>query len=111
MVRPDAVFSGAAGVSFGNVKRNYFHGPGFNYTNLNLYKDFPLGAEKARYVEIRLEAYNAFNHANFGRAGRQLHGRARLLRGRYAVLGSTTADYNGDPTPGRAVQLVAKFYF
>jgi DNA-binding HxlR family transcriptional regulator len=52
--------------SFGNVKRNFFHGPGFNYTNLSLYKDFPLGAEKARYVEIRLEAFNAFNHANFG---------------------------------------------
>ena len=28
--------------TFGNVKRNFFHGPGYNYTNLALFKDFPL---------------------------------------------------------------------
>ena len=28
--------------SFGNVGRNFFNGPGYNYTNFQLYKDFPL---------------------------------------------------------------------
>jgi hypothetical protein len=97
--------------TFGNVKRNYFHGPGFNYTNLNLYKDFPLGAEKARYLEIRLEAYNAFNHANFAEPDGNFTDGPGFFGVVTAVQGSTTADYNGDPTPGRAVQLVAKFYF
>jgi hypothetical protein len=96
---------------FGNVKRNFFHGPGFNYTNLSLYKDLPLGADKARYVEIRLEAFNAFNHANFG----QPDGNYTDGPGRFGVVtsvrGSTTADPNADPQPGRAVQLVAKFFF
>ena len=68
--------------SLGNVKRNFFHGPGFNYTNLSLYKDFPLGAEKARYVEIRVEAFNAFNHANFGQPdGNYTDGPGILWRG------------------------------
>ncbi len=97
--------------SLGNVKRNFFHGPGFNYTNLSLYKDFPLGAEKSRYIEIRLEGYNAFNHANFnGPDGNYTDG-AGYFGVVTSVAGSTTADYNGDPTGGRAVQLVGKFYF
>jgi hypothetical protein len=28
--------------TFGNVKRNLFHGPGFNYSNLEVYKNPPL---------------------------------------------------------------------
>lgn len=52
--------------TFGNVKRNFFHGPGFNYSNFEVYKDIPVGGlESSRYVQLRLEAYNAFNHANF----------------------------------------------
>jgi hypothetical protein len=96
--------------TFGNVKRNYFHGPGFNYTNLTVYKDFPLGAEKSRYIEIRMEAFNAFNHANFGPPD------SNYTDGQFfgvvsSVVGSTTADYNTDPQPGRSVQLVGKFFF
>jgi len=70
-----------------------------------------LGAEKARYLEIRLEAYNAFNHANFAEPDGNFTDGPGFFGVVTAVQGSTTADYNGDPTPGRAVQLVAKFYF
>jgi hypothetical protein len=28
-----------------------------------------------------------------------------------SVAGSTTADLNSDPEPGRAIQLVGKFFF
>jgi hypothetical protein len=97
--------------SFGDVKRNFFHGPGFNYTNLSLYKDFPLGAEKARYIEIRLEAFNAFNHANFaGPDGNYTDGPG-FFGVITAVTGTNTADVNGDPQPGRAIQLAGKIYF
>ena len=97
--------------SFGNVKRNFFRGPGFNYTNLSLYKDFPLGAEKARYIEIRMEAFNAFNHANFGQPDGNYTDGSGFFGVITSVAGSTTADLNSDPQPGRAVQLVGKFFF
>ena len=96
--------------TFGDVKRNFFHGPGFNYTNLIVYKDFPIGEQKSRYVEIRLEAFNAFNHANFAQPdGNYTDG--QFFGVITAVSGSTTADVNSDPQPGRSVQLVGKFFF
>ncbi|MGC2404206.1 MAG: carboxypeptidase-like regulatory domain-containing protein [Acidobacteriaceae bacterium] len=97
--------------SLGNVKRNFFHGPGFNYTNLSLYKDFPLGAEKSRYVQLRVEAFNAFNHANFGQPDGNYTDGPGFFGVVTSVSGSTTADLNTDPQPGRAVQLVGKFFF
>jgi hypothetical protein len=39
--------------------------PGAFYTDATLLKKFPLSAEGSRYFEIRLEAQNVFNHANF----------------------------------------------
>ncbi len=93
--------------TFGDVKRNFFHGPGFNYTNLDLVKNLPLNADNSRYVQLRLEAFNAFNHANF-----------QPPSGDYSspTFGQVTsvifsADPNADPQPARAVQLVGKFYF
>ena len=39
--------------------------PGSFFTDATLLKKFPLSAEGARYFELRLEAQNIFNHANF----------------------------------------------
>jgi hypothetical protein len=39
--------------------------PGAFYTDATLLKKFPLSAEGSRYFELRLEAQNVFNHANF----------------------------------------------
>ena len=39
--------------------------PGSYFTDATLLKKFPLSAEGSRYFEIRLEAQNIFNHANF----------------------------------------------
>ncbi len=93
--------------TFGNTPRNYFHGPGFNYTNLDIIKNFPLGAENKRRLEMRLEAYNAFNHANFqpptGIFSSPLFGQVSNV--------IISADPNADPSPGRSIQLVGKFYF
>ena len=95
--------------TFGDVKRNFFHGPGFNYTNLNLYKNFPLRGE-GRSIELRLEAFNAFNHANFAPPDSN-YTDGPAFGTVTAVIGTSTADVNGDPQPGRAVQLGGKFYF
>lgn len=104
-----SVFSQEPIGTFGNVKRNIFHGPGFNYTNLNLYKNFPIGGE-GRSIELRLEAFNAFNHANFAPPDSN-YTDGPAFGTVSSVIGTSTADVNGDPQPGRAVQLAGKFYF
>jgi hypothetical protein len=69
---PSRVLNGAAFVKtpdftlanspfiFPNVRN-----PGAFYTDATLLKKFPIAAEGATYFELRLEAQNIFNHANF----------------------------------------------
>jgi len=38
---------------------------GMQNWDLSLFKNFPLGKNEARYLQLRLEAFNAFNHPNF----------------------------------------------
>jgi Carboxypeptidase regulatory-like domain len=49
--------------SFGTANRRFFHGPGFNNTDLGLSKMIPLN--EAMHFEIRGEFFNIFNHAQF----------------------------------------------
>jgi hypothetical protein len=95
--------------TFGNVKRNFIHGPGFNYSNFEIYKNIPVGgAESSRYVQLRLEAYNAFNHANFSNPnGNYNSGNS------FGSISSVDQPVNtgGDPQPARAIQIAGKFYF
>jgi hypothetical protein len=96
--------------TFGNVKRNFFHGPGFNYSNFEVYKNIPVGeAQTPRYVQLRLEAYNAFNHANFANPSGNFGAGPAV----FGVVDSVDQPINagGDPQPGRAIQLAGKFYF
>ena len=96
--------------TFGNVGRNFFHGPGFNYSNFEIYKNIPVGGlESARYVQVRLEAYNAFNHANFANPNGNFGAGSPV----FGSINSVDQPVNpsGDPQPGRAIQLAGKFYF
>jgi len=85
----------------GNARRNFFHGPGLNQTDLALHKWIPLGSESRR-LELRLEAFNVFNHAQFNNPD-----------------GSFTDGIPPNGTfgevlsagPPRLVQLAARFYF
>jgi hypothetical protein len=97
--------------TFGNVGRGLFHGPGFNYTDLDLFKDFPIGrSDSPRMVEVRMEAFNVFNHPNFGQPdGSILDGSA--FGEIFGVVSPTADGGSGDPQPGRAVQLAGKIYF
>ena len=47
-------------VSFGNLHRNSVFGPGFQYENLAVFKDFPI--HERLTFQFRSEAYNVFNH-------------------------------------------------
>jgi hypothetical protein len=39
--------------------------PGINNTDLSLFKNFRLGSDGNRRLQLRLEAFNAFNHTQF----------------------------------------------
>jgi hypothetical protein len=100
-------FSQEALGTFGNAQRGILHGPGFNYSNISLSKNFPISSDGVRTVQIRMDVANAFNHANFANPD------GDFTDGTFGVVSSvkSTADVNGDPQGGRAVQLVGKFYF
>jgi hypothetical protein len=49
---------------FGNAGRNILRGPGFAQFDLALHKDFAIG--KRRKFTVGAEAYDLFNHPNFG---------------------------------------------
>jgi hypothetical protein len=94
--------------AFGNVRRNFIHGPGYDYTNLSLYKNIPFGKESGRGLQIMLQAANVFNHANFAPPdGNYTDG--PNFGGVFGVQSS--ADYNGDPAAGRTAQVEGKVTF
>ena len=49
--------------TFGNSGRNTVEGPGYQNVNLALMKRLPLGGRSR--LQLRLEAFNLFNHTNF----------------------------------------------
>jgi len=57
------VLAGTDCGSFGTANRRFFHGPGFNNTDLGISKMIPLN--EAMHFEIRGEFFNIFNHAQF----------------------------------------------
>ena len=93
--------------TFGNVSRNFFHGPGFDYTNFSILKNIHFTADASRYMQLRLEAFNVFNHANFAPPN------GSFSSPQFGQVTSVifTAEGNGDPSPGRAIQIAGKVYF
>jgi hypothetical protein len=87
---------GANAGQVGNEARNVVRGPGFNRTDLSLFKNFALGAQQ---LQLRVEAFNVFNQERFS----------------FATAGWTA----GSPTfgaltvsdDGRIVQLGVKYTF
>ncbi|MDP9162073.1 MAG: Plug and carboxypeptidase regulatory-like domain-containing protein [Acidobacteriota bacterium] len=71
--------------------------PGTRNTEVSLFKQFPLGNEK-RYLEYRIEAFNAFNHPHFDLPN-------------LAVGTSTFGQISGLANPQRQVQMALKLYF
>ena len=53
--------------TFGSSHRRFFHGPGLNNTDMALLRDFHI--HESNTVQFRAEAFNIFNHAQFGNPG------------------------------------------
>jgi hypothetical protein len=94
---PNASFGPEAIGSFGNITRNKFHGPGSINTDAEIAKRIRYSsADTAKIIELRLEAYNVFNHTNFNNpSGNYLSNLGRI----------------SSAAAGRQVQLGAKIYF
>jgi carboxypeptidase family protein len=108
---PAAFTVPAAGVGVGTANRNPLYGPGINYGDIALEKDFHITEQK--YFELRLETFNTFNHTNFANpqdspSGLSTEDVSGILGNFGQVYSTKTISTNGE---GRAVQLGAKFYF
>jgi outer membrane receptor protein involved in Fe transport len=49
----------------GPYPRMYLRNPGIANQDLSVFKNLPLGKDSARYLQFRIEAFNAFNHPQF----------------------------------------------
>ncbi|MBI3698189.1 MAG: hypothetical protein HY238_25555, partial [Acidobacteria bacterium] len=59
-----SVFARTPKGSAGNAPKDVIRLPGTNNWDISLFKNFPIKSE-ARYVQLRWEMYNAFNHTQF----------------------------------------------
>ena len=102
-VVPGATFQDELLGTFGNIGRNRYYGPGLNYTNLVIAKNFKYSKENpAHSIQIRLESYNVFNHTNFGLP----NGNPDNGPGTFGVITQVQTS-----VPSRQTQLVGKIYF
>src|SRR5258708_10053546 len=58
-----SLFSNEQVGQFGNSRRRFFHGPGLNNFDLALLKNTKITESKE--LQLRFEAFNVFNHAQF----------------------------------------------
>jgi hypothetical protein len=90
-----AAFANPAAFTFGNSPRSVLRGPGIATTDLTLEKSIPL-TDGVRF-DVRVEAYNLLNRANFTIPG--------------ATLGAADFGVISSARPARTVQLGARLSF
>jgi hypothetical protein len=83
------------GVRPGNEGRDIVHGPGLNRVDLSLFKNIAI--HRSHEVQLRVEAFNLFNHPHFGQPG--------------STIGTATFGAITSADDGRIVQLGVKYSF
>jgi hypothetical protein len=80
---------------FGNSSRQFFHGPGWNNTDLGLSKRTKITESMA--LEIRAEFFNIFNHTHFvnpvGNVNDSLFGQVTSVYADTARIGQLSAKF------------------
>ncbi|MGH9854211.1 MAG: hypothetical protein ACREBD_30580, partial [Blastocatellia bacterium] len=138
LINPDAFIIPEIG-SLGLGERTYLRNPGINNTDLSVFKNFHLGdPDKGRRIQLRLEAFNIFNHTqfsgisagtnisvpnasggfdtgnaiftNYARAVITNNLRVGAVEGSTVPLGQRFGEYNGARDP-RILQLAVKINF
>ena len=102
-----AVFASPAPGSYGDFHRNSIYGPGILNFNMSLFKNFNF-TENTR-IQLRFEAYNVFNHTQWGNINVGLSAPTSGTTFSGANAGSSGQITSArDP---RQLQLGGKFYF
>lgn len=94
--------------TLGNAGRNFFHGPGINDWNLSFFKDTTI--TESTKLQLRIDAFNVFNHAQFaapGQSGVSGSGNGAANNVNTPLFGSVLATQ----VPARVLQLSAHFTF
>jgi hypothetical protein len=99
---------------------NTIRGPGLQNWDVSLFKKFQYGEDRNRYIQLRVQAYNVFNHTNW----QTLNTAATFspTTGALANAANTTTNINGfgaltavrgNGALGgpRIIELAAKLYF
>ena len=94
----------------GNVGRGFIYGPGYWGTNFSIQKDTKI--TEGTTIQLRLEAYNVFNHANFDNPNSANAGND-VASPTFGQITNLRPFVNNGPSPegSRLVQLAAKFIF
>jgi hypothetical protein len=92
----------------GDAGRNPFYGPGLNFWDMALEKDIHF--TESKYLELRLETFNTFNHAQFAAPNGTIPaaGTPASQNTFGQILGVQQVTTQGD---GRVVQIAGKIYF
>jgi hypothetical protein len=123
---------GVPGVgNIGPYPRFYLRNPGIHNQDLSVFKNLPFGGEGKRYLQLRVEAFNVFNHTQYsgrnlttnvtngaGQTGNAIFSNYTGLTvtnnlrpsGSASVLGTYFGELNA-ARDMRIIQLAAKFYF
>ncbi len=122
-----SAFAAPQGLTFGDAGRNSLRNPGYVNFNMALYKNFYV--KERVYFEFRAEAFNIFNHTEWGNIGGAGGGSAAAngfssstnamgcyggpnnSAGDAACLGSSNFLYIGVAHPARILQLGLKLIF
>jgi hypothetical protein len=105
--------------NIGPYPRAYLRNPGWNNHDISVFKNFPFGGEGSRYLQLRFEFFNAFNHTQFSavNAGAVTITPGSTVpvfnvrpAGNTSVLGTFFGEYSAARDP-RIIQLAAKVYF
>ncbi len=90
--------------TFGTSRRDISHGPGINNTNMVLAKNFYISSDRTRWIQLRMESDNVFNHTQFTNPSTTWND---------SVLSNSRSSfgYIGGTQSARLTQLAAKFYF
>ncbi len=101
-----AAFVAPAPGTVGDIRRNAFRGPGINNWDMSLFKNIKF--TESRYVQLRLESFNTFNHVQPAYVNNAFG--AASGAGDPTTVTSNSGQINAYRNP-RNVQLGVKLYF
>ena len=96
------------GNAFGNLGRNALYGPGFANVDLSLIKNTKI-TERINW-QFRADAFDLFNHPNYGMPGPQAGGASSLVFPSAGTISSTRFP-TGDSGSARQLQFAMKLLF